>query len=210
MKTLRLLLPLLALTACASTPLQPPVEIPQGDPWSAEFEPHATLDTQRMHLEVLRPAVADLDYAAFMSSREHLQRTMHWGSWPSADATVEQNRKDLARHLSEFEAREAYAYTVLTPDRSECIGCIYMNASSDVPGGVNLAYWVVEKELATDLDRHLIASVIEWVETSWPFDTLVMRLHIDNERGIRIAQELGLELQSGVVQEHRELRWDRL
>ena len=125
MKRNLLRLPLLAgllAVACATPPpaetheAQAPVELP--DPWTAEFQPPMVLDTPRFHLEPLGPQHAELDYEAFMSSREHLLATLHWGGWPSADATVEGNRADLTRHADEFVAGEAYAYTVLTPDRS--------------------------------------------------------------------------------------------
>lgn len=178
-----------------------------GDPWSAAFDAPWSFDAPRVHLEVLRPEVAELDYEAFMSSREHLQRTLHWG-WPTADATLEDNRKDLARHLREHEERVAYAYTVLTPDGSACVGCIYLKPTDGGPRTARLAYWVVEPELATDLDRDLLATVLAWVESDWPLDAVVLRLHADNERGARVAEEAGFELVS-TTDEERVLSWRR-
>ena len=48
--------------------------------------------------EVVSLTLADLDYAAFMGSREHLRRTLEWGPWPKPDMTLEANAKDLANH----------------------------------------------------------------------------------------------------------------
>ena len=132
------MMPALVSTGCAGAPSGA-----TASAWTTDFDPPAGLDTERMHLEVLRPEVAELDYRAFMSSVDHLQRTLHWGSWPSEDMTVEDNAKDLVRHAREFEAREAYAYTVLAPDGSECLGCLYMNPAEDDPRTVLVAYWVV-------------------------------------------------------------------
>ena len=81
-------------------------------PWSTDFTPPQVLDTDIVHLEALSPVHTELDFAALMSSREHLTRTLHRGDWPHPDFTVEENRVDLQRHWDEFNRREAYAYTV--------------------------------------------------------------------------------------------------
>ena len=162
------------------------------NPWDSQFSPPETLDTDRVHLEPLAPRHAEMDLAAALSSREHLLRTLHWGTWPRADMTVDQNRRDLARHWKEFEERKGYAYTVLRPDRQKCLGCVYLSPAKDDHEGMELAYWVIEDELASDLDAHLLTSVIGWIRTKWPFETFVMPLHQDNQRGVRLAENLGL------------------
>jgi RimJ/RimL family protein N-acetyltransferase len=167
-----------------------------ADPWSREFVPPETLATPRVRLEPLAPRHAELDFASLMSSREHLRRTLHWGEWPRADFTLEENRADLERHWKEFEAREAYAYTVLAPDRSRCVGCVYLRplghaAPAELPA-TGLAYWVVEPEIASDLDVHLLESLLAWFQRDWPLETVAVAVHAENERGARIASRLGL------------------
>jgi len=161
-------------------------------PWVAAFTPPEMLTTERMHLEPLAPRHVELDFAALMGSREHLQRTLHWGDWPRADFTVQENARDLQRHEREFVAREAYAYTVLSPDRTRCLGCVYLEP---LPGGgertVGLAYWVIESELAAQLDRHLLENLLPWFAERWPFDEVVLLNHLDNERGAELADSLG-------------------
>ena len=110
-------------SACVAPKPSPTI---QTHPWTAEFTPPKSLDTGKVHLEPLEPKHVELDYAAFMSSRETLQKTLHWGSWPAADFTIERNRKDLEGHYSDYLGRRGYTYTVLTPDRSKCVGCVYL------------------------------------------------------------------------------------
>ena len=161
-------------------------------PWSQKFTPPSGYDTQRIHLEPLGAQHAEIDHAAFMSSRDYLKRTLHWGDWPREDMTVEENTADLQRHWTEFAMREAYAFTVLSPDRTRCLGCVYLNPErigfGDDPS-VLLAYWVVESELANNLDRHLVKSVLEWIRRDWPFKTVFLAPHIDDARARGLAVE---------------------
>lgn len=169
------------------------------DPWAASFHPPMLLTTDRVRLEPLSPDHVELDFAALMGSREHLLQTLDWNPWPRADFTIEENLKDLERHFQEFEDREAYAYTVLTPDGSECIGCIYINPfpkeglfGNDNPRRARMIYWVVEDGLATDLDRHLLESVLSWIESDWPYEWVAMPAYEGNPRGVEVAEELGM------------------
>ena len=171
---------------------KPRVETNAG-PWSSGFSPPRVLDTPRMHLEPLGPRHAVMDHSAAQSSREHLQRTLQWGSWPRPDMTVEENRGDLVRHAKEFYDREGYAYTVLRPDRSGCLGCVYLSPVENDETATKLVYWAIERSLSSDLDRHIQTSVLEWIRRDWPFATVVMPFRKDNDRGIRIAEELGLD-----------------
>ena len=183
-----LLLPaLLALCACRSA---------GAGPWSPGFGPPGRLDTQRVHLEPLGPQHAELDHAAFMASREYLRRTLQWGDWPRADMTVDQNAADLRRYWTRFALREGYAYTVLSPDRTRCLGCVYLEPERIDHGAdpsVLLAYWVAESELAADLDRHLVAAVLDWLASEWPFETVFVAPHAGDVRARALAAELRMQ-----------------
>ena len=172
-----------------------------SNPWSSRFTPPQVLNTDSVHLEPLSPVHSELDFAALMSSRVHLNRTLRWGDWPRPDFTVEENRRDLQRHWDEFNRREAYAYTVLTPDKGKCIGCVYMMPWDNDGGqsGMSLRYWVIEEELAADLDKHLLDSVLKWVNQAWPFESVLVVMRQENQRGIRVASELGLTFSDQAV-----------
>ena len=105
--------------------------------------------------------------------------------------TVDDNSNDLERHWK-VENREAYASTVLTPDSERCVGCVYFKPVGKQPRAAGIAYWVVEDELANNLDEHLIETVLAWIEHDWPLDNIVTPLHTDNERGVKLADKLEL------------------
>jgi len=176
------------LAACSS----PPDPRDVASPWVEEFVVPEEVSTTRVHLHPLSPEYNQLDYEAAQSSIEHLRTTLQWGSWPSPEATVEQNGKDLERHWSEWEAREAYAYTVLDPSETRCVGCVYLNPDPDEPRGLRMAYWVVASELENDLDAHLLASLLERIEASWPVDVVTIQHPEQNPRGIELLEAQGL------------------
>ncbi|MFT7465395.1 MAG: hypothetical protein ACI9EF_003761 [Pseudohongiellaceae bacterium] len=166
-------------------------------PWSPSFEPPLALDTARVHLEPLGTRHAALDFAALMGSRASLQRTLRWGDWPRDDFTVEENSADLARHWGECVAREAYAYTVLSPDRSACVGCVYVEPVQGAPPGESraaLAYWTVDRGVEEGLDLHLLEALGGWLQTQWPFDIVQLPILREHQQGLDVARRAGWEI----------------
>lgn len=162
-----------------------------------DFVPPWGLVTERMRLEPLRPAVAELDYNGFMSSIDHLQAALHWG-WPTEDFELEQNVGDMERHWAEFGNGEAYAYTVLAPDRSRCIGCVYVNPLDGRPRSANVAYWITADVLDARLDEHLLSELVAWFERDWPLDQALFPTHREYARGFDVARAAGLNDPQGI------------
>lgn len=134
-----------------------------------DFAVPESLSTDRYRLEVLRPGVAEFDYAAVMSSRERLRQVFaEDDDWPADDMTLEFNIGDLERHEAEFRAREAFAYTVLSPARDRCLGCVYLYPPCVSDHDCEVYLWVRQSE--ADLDAHLYATIRSWLKTDWPFE----------------------------------------
>ena len=118
----------------------------------------ATLLTDAFLLEPLTPVHTALDHAALMESKQFLRR---WSGspWPADDFSLADNRADLAEHDEEHRRRVAFTYTVLAPDRSRCLGCVYIKPLAALAGGLPLTvgvdeatvrWWVTTPLLATD------------------------------------------------------------
>lgn len=209
---------LYSLAGCAQN--MPPVPNPSSplisadSPWVKAYSPELHWrHGESFVLRPLAPEYNDLDFAAAQSSREHLQQTLQWGGWPSADATAEENLKDLERHIDEFENRVAYAYTVLTADESKCLGCVYINpigkkGQPEYPRGCRVAFWVIESELANDLDKQLVASVLDLLEQTYPVDFAHFSLPIQNARGVAVLSGLGLTEIASPTETHRLFLWN--
>ena len=129
------------------------------------------LHTDRVELRML--GVNDLikDYDAVMSSVDHLRSTysrVSGSDWPLG-LTLEEDLVDLGWHQREFTLRSSFAYTVMSPDGSTCLGCVYINPSRKRVYDASVTMWVRAAELDTGLDRHLYESVKAWLAERWPF-----------------------------------------
>lgn len=140
------------------------------------FHVPAGLEHPRFRLRMLATSDAEADYEAVMASQARLRRGSPHG-WPREGFTLAENRDDLARHEREFRERIAFAYTVVAPDESLVLGCVYINpprageASEDGKAEANVYLWVRD-EHHPELTRILFDAVDAWLREQWPFDRI--------------------------------------
>ena len=135
-----------------------------------EFAVPATLETPRFRLRMLSIHDVDKDYEAVMSSVEHLQGVWR-NDWP-AGLTLEQNLVDLGWHHKEFQRRTSFAYTVVKPDESRVLGCVYIYPPSKRGFDAEVYYWARQDELANGLEEELGQTLQLWFESEWPFESV--------------------------------------
>ena len=136
-----------------------------------DFKIPQQLETNRLRLRMLKVSDVVKDYDAVMSSIEHLQKTKPFGpnqKWPKG-LTFEQNLIDLGWHQKEFQIRSSFAYTVMNHDESECLGCIYIEPTSNLGYEAKVFLWVRQSEVDSGLDEHLFESVKKWIAEMWTF-----------------------------------------
>lgn len=132
-----------------------------------EFEVPATLETDRFRLRMLTVSDVVKDYDAVMSSQQHLNEI--WGpGWPEG-LTLEQNLIDLGWHQKEFQRRRSFAYTVVAPDESRVLGCVYINPTRKEGYDAVVYLWARQSELASGMETELTAAVKGWIASDWPF-----------------------------------------
>ena len=120
---------------------------------------------------------ADLDYKAVMSSIEIIKKT-RGGDWPSSNLSYEDNQIDLAWHQREFENKTSFAYTLVTPDEKECLGCLYLyppgyRNEESKDGDVDVSFWVTQKAYDDGLYDTLYKTLTVWLKSTWPFKKVV-------------------------------------
>ena len=109
------------------------------------------------------------DYDAVMSSEDHLRNVFDpSGQWPK-NLTLQQNIIELGWHQTEFQQRTSFAYTVLSIDESEVLGCVYIYPTLVTNYDAEITMWVRQSKLDEGLDQHLYSTVRDWIENSWPF-----------------------------------------
>src|SRR5580658_2363406 len=125
---------------------------------------------------ILRPLViSDVvkDYDAVMTSVDHLQGVFGPRSdWPSTKLSLEQDLIDLGWHHKEFQRRTSFAYTMMNPDESQCLGCVYIYPSA-YDGYDAEAYCWVRASHVNKLDQPLFDTFKSWLHDSWPFKRVI-------------------------------------
>ena len=168
----------------------------------------AGLRTDEFLLRTLRAADVELDYDAVMATQATLRRRTG-GRWPREDFTRAENLADLEWHEAEFLARRSFAYTVMNPAETECLGCVYVYPLAELlrhegageetlaPIGereAGVAFWVRERCVADELDRRLLAALLPWLRIAFPFARVTVGTVAADERQPTLFREAGLRL----------------
>jgi hypothetical protein len=165
----------------------------------------AKLRTDEFVLRPLRTTDVELDYDAVMSSKEMLRR---WGggSWPADDFPLAGNYSDLDVHQSEHEQRVAFTFSVMNPDETECLGCMYLTPMREMRHWMDEAaseaddfkavcrFWARESRLADGLDGRLFEAIRKWLAEEWQFKEVYFRANENDTRQRELFTEAGLNL----------------
>ena len=176
---------------------------------TAFYPPGLSLPAELRHPQFyLRPLLtsdAELDYAAVIASRAALL-VYSLGQWPHEHFSLDENRTDLRRHEREHLARERFAFTVLNPEATLCLGCVYIksinsfferagDATRASPRAARVMFWLRPECVAADLDRELFATLRTWLHEAWTFDQITFMANTNETRRLQLFHEAGLTLQ---------------
>jgi len=108
---------------------------------------------------------------------------------------------DLQRHEREHIERKAFTYTVLNPQATKCLGCVYIEAlwpeaaqlCSEAEYAAVVSFWVRTSELPNDLDRHLLDTLRKWFQNDWAFDCVLFGTSPQDTRQPALFADSGLE-----------------
>ena len=135
-----------------------------------EFSVPEKLETAQFLLRMLTVNDVVKDYDAVMTSIAHLRGVFGPRSkWPSPDLTFEQDLIDLGWHQKEFQRRTSFAYTVMDPSESRCLGCVYINPTRKRGYDAEVYLWVRKSEFEKGLEPVLFQAVKGWIAKKWPF-----------------------------------------
>ena len=134
-----------------------------------EFTVPSELVTANFTLRMLSVDDVEKDFEAVTSSAERLKKVWPDSGWP-AGLTLRQNLIDLGWHEKEFKNRTSFAYTMVAPDESQVLGCVYFYPTDKAGHDAEVFLWVRESEVAKDLDEALFEVVQHWLASDWPFE----------------------------------------
>jgi hypothetical protein len=133
------------------------------------FDAPTTFSGERWRLEPLGPEHNERDYAAWMSSIEHIRSSPGFpdGNWPH-EMSLEENLADLVRHAGHFADRKGFTYTVLDAS-DDVIGCLYIYPAKDGVHDVSVQSWLRESHAAEDAGFR--KAIADWLTSdAWPFE----------------------------------------
>ena len=134
------------------------------------FDPPTLVQTPEFIVRPLGPELVDVDYVAYMSSIEHLQKTFSRStSWPHENLTMSDAMIDMENEERRFNARESFAYAVLSLDETVELGCVYVYPSSKPGFDAVIRLWVTQEQYSLGFDPALLAWTKQWVSAAWPF-----------------------------------------
>ncbi len=135
------------------------------------FEAVIEIKEDKFTLRKLTPKDVEKDYKAVMSSKESLRKIFSANdSWPKDTMTIEENLIDLKWHEEEFNNRSSFSYTLLNPDESECIGCVYIFPWPSKQYDSSVFYWVIDSYKKKGFEKELDAYLRSWLDKDWPFN----------------------------------------
>jgi|GEM_PF-89190 len=118
------------------------------------------------------PRWAEADLAAVRSSRPQLRNLFGPDdNWPPADLSLADDTADLAWHAEEFAAGRSFAYHLLNPERTQCVGCLYLYPTASLAHDGEAYLWT-RSDLDREQARAMEQEVLGWVDTEWPFTAL--------------------------------------
>ena len=141
----------------------------------SDFAIPQRLETSDLVIRPLRMRDVYFDYIAVMSSLDVIRAT-RGGDWPTSDLTFEQDLIDLGWHEKEFQNRTSFAYTVMDPAETECLGCIYLHppgyrTNATGSADVDVSFWVTQTAYDHGMYPKLYAAIDDWLR-HWPFRSI--------------------------------------
>lgn len=135
-----------------------------------DFAVPTLVEAEGFKLVPLGPDLVDIDFAAYMSSIEHLQQTFTRSTgWPHADITADEAMADMENEAARFKARTSFAYGVLTPDGTRERGSLYVSRSPVAGYDAMVRMWVTKAEFDAGFDAELYQWAKAWIASEWPF-----------------------------------------
>jgi len=162
----------------------------------------AVLRTDEFVLRPITAGDAERDYAAVVESRDYL-RLWEQSTWPADDFTVEENRDDLVGLEQRHAEHRAFTYTVVDPDDTQALGCVYVfpvsakflaeatvtplgdDAWDDVDAVVY--FWTRRSRMEQGMDERLLAALRTWFRDEWKTEKTVF---VTNEQFTQQAESL--------------------
>jgi RimJ/RimL family protein N-acetyltransferase len=150
--------------------------------------------------------LAALDYAAYMASPD-VVRVHSAGRWPIDGFTFEDDLELVAKHQRDHQNRRAFTFALLSPTRSESLGCLYLNPLQDYlrragadpellgatpPGSAMVTFWLRQNQQETGLSGTFVEAANTWLRNDWPLTSYLFRVLPDEHASVNAIERADL------------------
>jgi hypothetical protein len=162
---------MLGFPADATPPAEPAENVTSAASFvPPDFNVPTLVEARGFKLVPLGPALVRIDFDAYMSSIEHLQRTFTRSTdWPHKNISDADAMRDMETEQGRFQRRESFAYAVLTPDGRRERGSVYVSPSPVAGYDAVVRLWVTKAEYDAGFDAELYQWTTKWVKENWRF-----------------------------------------
>jgi hypothetical protein len=164
-------------------------------PWNGTYLPPMAHRSKTFSFEPLSLRVRVIDNRAYMSSVDHIRRSLAWG-FPGDNIPGDPDFTylDMWGEWVSLGRGDSFSFAALTPSRDREIGCTYLKLPSDGddPYEAGLTSWTIEEALRDDLDIALLREFFAWLDAEWAFKTVLLYTPNGYQRGLEVAGALGL------------------
>jgi len=125
------------------------------------------------------------------------------------DITFAQNAEDLRYHERQHRDRQAFTFTTMNLDESECLGCIYINPLREFVDqasrndqdmsvlseiGAHVSFWVRTSRHPDGLDGRVLRALINWFVAAWEYASIAFGTYSKVQHQVRLFEDAGLLL----------------
>jgi RimJ/RimL family protein N-acetyltransferase len=190
--------------------------------YSDSFLVPELLQADKFIFRPLRGSDVELDYDAVMSSSDML-RAWSQSDWPRDGFTLEENLEDLQRHEQEHLEKKAFTYTIMNPEETFCLGCIYLNpllpeeldlvnyqhpVADEEAFAASVRYWIRESHASKEFNTMILERIIHWLDREWRFNCVVFPVAMADSMQTKLFDEVGLSPAGNFTFEPQNSYWN--
>jgi hypothetical protein len=68
-----------------------------------------------------------------------------------------------------MEAHQSFNYALFDSDETVLLGCVYIDPPLRAGADAEIAWWVTDEHIGTELEQRLGRFVPAWISATWPF-----------------------------------------
>jgi hypothetical protein len=164
-------------------------------PWIGTYLPPMAHRSKTFSFEPLSLRVRVIDNIAYMSSADHIHRSLEWGfPGDGIENDPEFTYLDMWGEWVGLGRGDRFSFAGLTHERDRELGCAYLKlpVDGDDPYEASVQIWVIEEGLQQDLDLKILKEFLAWIEAEGDFNSVLYYTPEAYQRGLDIAAKVGL------------------